>query len=181
MGRYKMKVALTSVLVAVVAGVFLMGAASGEKSKEPVSSYSPVVIKENFATIMDRMKAEKPKIMDRQMELLNKRYDLSDRPAKGVTMSQGKAVQEGVRAKLPAGHDLGKAGRHEPGGHQGQGAVAGGVSAAAASQSPRRRHALSQVSHRRDQEAGRPRPDPVRPGLRSAGPFPAGISAARSF
>ena len=33
MGRYKMKFALKSVLVAVVAGVFLMGAASGEKSQ----------------------------------------------------------------------------------------------------------------------------------------------------
>jgi len=103
MGRYKMKIALTSVVVAVVAGFFLMGAASAEKSKEPVSSYSPVVIKEGFATIMERMKSEKPKVMARQMELLNKRYDLSNRPAKGVTMTRGKTVQEGVRAKLPAG------------------------------------------------------------------------------
>jgi cytochrome c peroxidase len=37
------------------------------------------------------------------MDLLNERYDLSNRPAAGVTMSRGKAVQEGVRAKLPAG------------------------------------------------------------------------------
>jgi len=67
------------------------------------SSYSPVVIKESFESIMTRMKAAKPAIMKRQMDLLNERYDLSNRPAKGVTMSRGKPVQEGVRIKLPLG------------------------------------------------------------------------------
>jgi cytochrome c peroxidase len=38
--------------------------------------------------------------MARQMELLKTRYDLENRPAKGVTMTKGKAVQEGTRAKL---------------------------------------------------------------------------------
>jgi cytochrome c peroxidase len=69
--------------------------------KETPSSYAPVVIEESFATIMNRMKAEKPKVMTRQMELLKKRYDLSNHPAKGVTMTKGKPVQEGVRVKLP--------------------------------------------------------------------------------
>jgi cytochrome c peroxidase len=41
--------------------------------------------------------------MKRHMDLLNARYDLSNRPAKDVTMSRGKPVQEGVRAKLPKG------------------------------------------------------------------------------
>ena len=67
------------------------------------TSYAPVDIKEDFAKTMARMKAEKPKIMARQKDLLNVRYDLSNRPAKGVTMSGGKAVQEAVRVKLPAG------------------------------------------------------------------------------
>jgi len=35
--------------------------------------------------------------------VLNERYDLSDRPAQGVTMDRGKPLQEGVRVKLPAG------------------------------------------------------------------------------
>jgi len=35
--------------------------------------------------------------------MLADRYDLSDRPAKGVTMARGKPVQEGIRVKLPAG------------------------------------------------------------------------------
>ena len=67
------------------------------------TSYSPVVIKESFEAVMARMKAAKPGVMKRQMDLLNERYDLSNRPATGVTMSRGKPVQDGVRAKLPAG------------------------------------------------------------------------------
>jgi len=67
------------------------------------SSYSPVVIKESFEAIMVRMKTAKPEVMKRQMDLLNERYDLSNRPAAGVKMSRGKAVQEGVRVKLPVG------------------------------------------------------------------------------
>ncbi len=67
------------------------------------SSYSPVVIKESFEAIMARMKAAKPGVMKRQMDLLDERYDLSNRPAAGVTMSRGKPVQEGVRIKLPVG------------------------------------------------------------------------------
>jgi cytochrome c peroxidase len=49
------------------------------------------------------MKAAKLEVMKRQMDLLGERYDLSDRPAKGVAMSGGKPVQEGVRVKLPPG------------------------------------------------------------------------------
>lgn len=70
---------------------------------EKASSYAPVVISEDFKALMKRMKAEKPKVMKRQMDLLKERYDLSDRPAKGITMTRGKAVQEGVRVKLPKG------------------------------------------------------------------------------
>jgi cytochrome c peroxidase len=71
-------------------------------SKKP-SSYSPVVITEDFATIMARMKAAKPEVMKKHMDLLSERYDLSNRPARGVTMSRGKPIQEGVRVKLPKG------------------------------------------------------------------------------
>ncbi len=68
-----------------------------------MSSYSPVVITKPFAKTMAEMKQAKPKVMERQMKLLNERYDLSDRPAKGITMSRGKPVQEGVRTKLAGG------------------------------------------------------------------------------
>ena len=72
------------------------------------SSYSPVVITEDFNSIQAKMKAAKAEIMKRQMDLLAERYDLSNRPAKGVTMSRGKAIQEGLRVKLPAGMTLQK-------------------------------------------------------------------------
>ena len=73
------------------------------QEKEVKSSYSPVVITEPFEETMARMKADKPEVMKRQMDLLNERYDLGDKPAEGVMMSGGKKpVQAGVRAKLPA-------------------------------------------------------------------------------
>jgi cytochrome c peroxidase len=65
------------------------------------TSYSPVVMVENFDSAMERMKSEKADIMQRQMDLLEERYDLSDNPAKEFSMSSGKAVQQGVRVKLP--------------------------------------------------------------------------------
>jgi hypothetical protein len=36
------------------------------------------------------MKASKPEVMKRQMDLLKERYDLGNRPAKDVTMSRGR-------------------------------------------------------------------------------------------
>lgn len=72
-------------------------------SADPVpSSYSPVKITEDFQTTMERMKAEKPAVMERHMALLNERYDLSNRPA-DATMSKGKPLQVSVRVKLPEG------------------------------------------------------------------------------
>ena len=56
-----------------------------------------------WVVIMERMKADKPTVMQRQVDLLNARYDLSDRPAEGATMFRGKQVQQGVRVKLPQG------------------------------------------------------------------------------
>ncbi|WP_407674113.1 cytochrome B6 [Paludibaculum fermentans] len=73
-----------------------------DDGKKP-SSYAPVDIHETFSTIMTRMVAAKPEIMRRHLALLEQRYDLSNRPAQGVRMSGGKAVQQGVRVKLAAG------------------------------------------------------------------------------
>jgi cytochrome c peroxidase len=49
------------------------------------------------------MKAQKEKLAKRHGGLLAERYDLGNRAAKGVTMARGKAVQEGVRARLKKG------------------------------------------------------------------------------
>jgi len=67
------------------------------------SSYMPVDIIQPFAQIMARMIAAKPGIERDHMALLTERYDLSDRPAQGVTMDRGKPLQEGVRVKLSDG------------------------------------------------------------------------------
>src|SRR5215471_4167931 len=77
--------------------------APAQEAGQKGSSYMPVDLKEDFATIMARMKAAKPAVMQRQLALLTARYDLSNRPAQGVTMTRGKALQEGVRVKLPPG------------------------------------------------------------------------------
>ncbi len=96
-------------IVAVIAVLLFLGipyaqeAGRTQETPKKKSSYMPVDIEEDFTSIMSRLKAEKPSVMKRQMDLLNERYDLSNRPAKGVTMSRGKPVQEGVRARLPEG------------------------------------------------------------------------------
>src|SRR5262249_54326382 len=53
--------------------------------------------------VFARLTAAKPSVMQRQLALMQARYDLSDRPARGVTMSRGKPIQEGVRVRLPRG------------------------------------------------------------------------------
>src|SRR5262245_45715124 len=74
------------------------GTLHGQEDKK--SSYAPVVPKEDFSATMSRMKAEKANVMKNQKDLLQERYDLRNSPAPGVTMSRGKAVQQGVRIKL---------------------------------------------------------------------------------
>lgn len=69
----------------------------------PPSSYMPVVINEAFQSILQRMSAAKQAINERQQSLLQKRYDLSNKPSKTATMSNGKPIQDGVRVKLPQG------------------------------------------------------------------------------
>jgi cytochrome c peroxidase len=69
----------------------------------PMMSVAQAPAIEDFSTLTKRLQAEKPKFAQRQQTLLAERYDLSDRPVNGTTMSRGKPVQEGVRAKLPRG------------------------------------------------------------------------------
>ncbi len=90
------------VLVAFFSVFIVLDMIYAQESKKS-SSYAPVLITEDFASIMARMKTAKPEVMKRQMDLLNMRYDLSNRPAAGVSMSRGKPVQEGVRVRLPMG------------------------------------------------------------------------------
>ena len=91
-------------LVAAGGSLLVVALASAQEvKKRGDTSYMPVDQKESFRSVFSRMKAEKPKVTKRHMDLLSARYDLSNRPAKGVTMFRGKSVQEGTRAKLPKG------------------------------------------------------------------------------
>ncbi len=84
--------------------LLVFGVVDAQETARGQSSYAPVDIKEDFTAIMTRMKAAKAEVMQRQLDFLAERYDLSNRPAAdGTRMSRGKPVQEGVRVKLPAG------------------------------------------------------------------------------
>ena len=99
----KKKGKLTFATWIIVCSLFMGLALAYAEMASQKSSYLPVVITEPFDSIMKRMTEAKPAIMKRHMDLLNQRYDLGDHPAKDATMSRGKAVQEGVRIKLPTG------------------------------------------------------------------------------
>jgi cytochrome c peroxidase len=76
---------------------------NAQELQQKGTSYAPVDLKEDIAVVIARMKAAKPEVMKRQMDLLKERYDLANRPAKDVTMSSGKPIQEGIRVTLPQG------------------------------------------------------------------------------
>jgi cytochrome c peroxidase len=95
-------IVITAALTLTGVVVALAQAPESHTSEQP-SSYMPVDIHESFSSILSRMSAAKPQIMKRQMALLNERYDLSNRPAQGVTMARRKPIRVGVRVKLPEG------------------------------------------------------------------------------
>lgn len=68
------------------------------------SIYRPTVSNRDLPTVIRDDKAAREGVMARQREVLETRYDLSDRPLANVMMSGGrKAVQEGVRVRLARG------------------------------------------------------------------------------
>ncbi|HZF39318.1 MAG TPA: cytochrome B6 [Blastocatellia bacterium] len=86
-----------------MAAAFLFSVSAQNPSQQKDSSYLPVDIKEPFASIMARMKAAKAGIMQRQMALLNERYDLSKRVSDEVKMTRGKPIPVGPAARLASG------------------------------------------------------------------------------
>jgi cytochrome c peroxidase len=83
--------------------VVISGPAYGADPLPPDSTYRPLPTLP-FSEVKARDQAQKPQVMQRQANVLQQRYDLSDRPIPGVMMSGGRrAVQGGVRVRLPAG------------------------------------------------------------------------------
>ncbi|MBV8456864.1 MAG: hypothetical protein JO122_09650 [Acetobacteraceae bacterium] len=69
----------------------------------PDASYRPLPT-QPVATVRAEDEAAKSPVMQRQQQVFEQRYDLSDQPIPGVMMSGGrKPVQGGVRVKLPQG------------------------------------------------------------------------------
>src|SRR5689334_25344101 len=97
------RVWLLSGLAAAVAALAVWGlmavkASSAQKDEAPRDDK-----KDEFAALMAKMKADKPKIAEKHKALLEKRYDLADKPMKDVKQNGGKAVQGGVRVLLADG------------------------------------------------------------------------------
>jgi hypothetical protein len=81
----------------VATGTFVLFACAAlSQSLPPDVSYRPLP-SQPFWVVRGADEAQKPAVMQRQLSLLQARYDLSDRPIAGVFMSGGrKAVQGGV-------------------------------------------------------------------------------------
>jgi cytochrome c peroxidase len=82
---------------------YLMGSEGYDKGPRGLTSYQPIAIDQPFAARMAEDVAAKAGVEREHEALLNERYDLSDHPAQGITQEHGKALQEGVRVKLPQG------------------------------------------------------------------------------
>jgi cytochrome c peroxidase len=106
------RAALTLTVGAALAAVALLGRpAGGADEKAPAdrgkSSYDqvapPLVGQVSFAEMMDKDKAAKKEIMDRQTALLKERYDLTPHPHDTIKMTRGKPIPVGPTARLPDG------------------------------------------------------------------------------
>jgi cytochrome c peroxidase len=96
---------LSKIAAPVAAGGIFVLAAVGALSDPlpPDLTYRPLPT-QPLSEVKANDEAMKPAVMQRQRQLLERRYDLSDNPMKDVMMSGGmKPVQAGVRVKLPAG------------------------------------------------------------------------------
>ncbi len=99
------------VVAAALVGVWTSGhlrSAEPTRNVETVApvgatSYARVDTDEPFPAVVQRMQAQKEQILSRHRQLLEERYDLSNRPLPGAVMSRGKPIQAGPRVKLPPG------------------------------------------------------------------------------
>jgi cytochrome c peroxidase len=102
MSRYRRGFAFLAAS-ALCLGTLLVGLNAISDPLPPDTTYRPLPTRPLSAVKADD-EAQKPAVMSRQSDLLNRRYDLADRPMPGVMMSGGrKAVQAGIRVKLPPG------------------------------------------------------------------------------
>ena len=95
----KTAIGFATVIAAALASAF----AATSDPLPPDSTYRPLP-PQPFSKVKENDEAQKPAVMERQRALLEQRYDLANRPVAGVMKSGGrKAVQQGVRVRLPEG------------------------------------------------------------------------------
>jgi cytochrome c peroxidase len=104
---------MTTILVftAVCAATWVWGAGYESREKmglpenvDPIhETYLPVVQPQDPQMLMQQDVEQKPTIMERQRQLLARRYDLSNRASAAMMSGGKKPVQQGVRVKLPDG------------------------------------------------------------------------------
>src|ERR1700756_6079645 len=80
--------------------ILALGVAYAQQGPRGKSSYMQVEINEPFSAIFARLSAQKPDVTREHMAILNERYDLSNRPAAGVTMDRPKPGQESGPVQL---------------------------------------------------------------------------------
>ena len=114
---------------------------------------SGAAAQEDFKSLVARLQKEKPAFAKRHQELLAERYDLADRPAKGVTMARGKPVQEGVRVKLPKDMTWEQLAAMSPEEIKSKNLWPAGFYPVAAPAPRSGRHGLPEAADRRNQEA----------------------------
>src|SRR5690349_10959026 len=95
--------ALGAALLLPALGLAAPGAEFATTKEGIVGTYRKIVPEEDFDTVKARDEKDKPRVAARQKTLLDERYDLSDRPSSTKMSGGRRAVQEGVRVRLPAG------------------------------------------------------------------------------
>ncbi len=82
--------------------VLLPSVAAANEVDLPDQTYMPAKIGESFESMKAKDEVAKPEVMQRQQRLLEERYDLRDDPSDVLMSGARKAVQQGVRVRLPA-------------------------------------------------------------------------------
>jgi cytochrome c peroxidase len=96
-------------LIFALAGCFAVGcftaarAADDLKRKPTDETYMPIVVDKTTEQIQKEDVAAREGVLAAQKKLLDARYDLSDKATKEMMSGGRKAVQQGVRVKLPSG------------------------------------------------------------------------------
>ena len=83
--------------------LLLLGAAARGGSARAADALATPPAFASFEDMRQWFSDRRAAFAERAHRLLDERYDLSDRPSRDAAMSKGKPLQEGVRAKLPAG------------------------------------------------------------------------------